>query len=338
MQAQVYCTAKEIITDQGLKGFDEYTDLMGKIEAASDILCRKKGNFIPIFDMLYFGARVGREDKPLEVKPLLNITSIKINDVSITDYILRPINRHWSYGPYTSISRASWWPHDNEVEIAGPWGLYEMLESLGFSASQSTSTETTLVTENGSLLSPGMVITIEDEQEYVSAGSGSPGSPAATTATSKVNIAAGVAADDDEIPVDNGAEFFAGEVIQIDLEDIYITKIGGDDLSVQRGWNGTLPAEHDDDAEIRVYRTFKVVRGVNGTTAAIHDAEPVSRYVVPTILNYLCRQIAWLMKSKTESGFTGITGDSEMGSGKFYSEFPPNQINQVLDLFKIWKF
>jgi hypothetical protein len=338
-QAQVYCTIKDILSDQEKLGVNsEESDLFGKIEAASDILFRKAGGFVPVVATYKFGAKSGYENRPLEIKPLLEVISIKVNGEEITDFMLRPVNRLWENGPYTSVVRDGLWGNDDEVEIEGIWGLYEHLESLGINITQSTTSEITIEVENGSLLSPGMVLKIEDEQEFVSAGAGGPDSPSAIAATSKINMAEGITNEDEVISVDNGAEFFAGEVLQIGLEDLYVLKVGGNDLSVIRGWNRTQKTEHDDDADIRVYRVFAVVRGVNGTTAAAHDNKEVSRYRVPLILNYLCREIAWLMKSKAASGFTGITGDSEMGSGRYYSEFPPNQIAEVLNLFKIPRF
>ncbi len=339
MLNQVYCTVKDILADQEKLGVDnEDSDLMGKIEAASDILYRKRDAFIPVFATYKFGARAGQENKPLEIKPLLEVVSIKVNGEEITDFMLRPVNRLWENGPYTSVIRDGLWGNDDEVEIEGIWGLYYQLEGLGVNVTQTSASVATLEVENGALLSPGMVIKIEDEQEYVSAGAGGPDSPAAIAATSKVNMTDGIALEDEVITVDDGTEFFTGEVLQIGLEDLYVLKIGGNDLSVIRGWNRTQKAEHANNADIRVYRSFAVVRGANGTTAAAHDDKEVSRYRVPKILNYLCREIAWLMKSKAASGFTGITGDSEMGSGRFYSEFPPNQIAEVLNLFKIPRF
>ncbi len=332
--AQVYCTAKEVMNDLKISGFVDQADLMDRIKAASDIIRQKGGNFIPITETRKFGVDdPRRRGDPLYIPPLLDLTTL-VNDgttIASGDYILRPLNRMWANGPYICIESGYLWGDDDDIEITGKWGKYDDSASLGATITQATATETTLVVTDGSLISPGMVLLIESEQEYAAAGAGGPGSPAASAATSKVNGA--VTEVDEDITVDNGAEFHAGEVIQIGTEDIYIQKIGGNVLAVKRGWNGTTQAAHVDDSAIAVYRTFTVVRGVNGTTAAAHSAKAASQILVPETVNYLCRQIAALMRNKAESGFTGITGNNEMGSGKYYSEFPPNQIATVLDMF-----
>jgi hypothetical protein len=116
-----------------------------------------------------------------------------------------------------------------------------------------------------------------------------------------------------------------------------ILKVNGNMLAVERGWNGTLAALHANDEGIGVYRTFTVVRGVNGTTAAAHTAKAVEQCVVPESVNYLCRQIAALMRMKALTGFTGVSGNAEGGQGRYYSEFPPNQIKTVLAPFNVWE-
>ncbi len=332
--AQIYCTAKEVMEDLRMRGFEDQADLMDRIKAASEIIRQKGGNFIPVSETRKFGVDdTRRAYDPLYIPPLLSLTTMVNAGTTITagEYILKPLNRMWENGPYIRIDSAYAWADEDGIEITGRWGKYDDSLSLGTTITQATANETTLVVTDGSLISPGMILLIESEQEYVATGAGGPGSPAASAATSKVNGA--VADGDDEITVDNGAEFHVGEVIQIGTEDMYIQKIGGNVLAVKRGWNGTTQAAHLDDAAIAVYRSFTVVRGVNGTTAAAHSAKAVSQVLVPETVNYLCRQIAALMRMKAESGFTGITGNNEMGSGKYYSEFPPNQMATVLDQF-----
>jgi len=335
MIRQIYCTAKEVMDDLSLKGFEDRVDLMDRIRAASEVIQRKAWYFIPVEDTFTFGARVRHEYDPLSIKPLLSITSIT-NDgetVAVADYTLKPLNRMWVNGPYIFIEQSAGWSNQNEVVIAGNWGLYEESVSLGVNTTQATSTETTLAVTNGSVLSPGMLLLIESEQELITAGGGGPDSPAGTAATSLVNGA--IDENDASITVDNGAEFNVGEILQIDVEDMKILKINTHVLAVERGWNGTAPADHLTDSAINVYRTFKVERAVNGTTAAIHTNKAVSQYVVPETVNYLCRQIAALMRMKAASGFTGITGNAEQGQGRYLSEFPPRTIEDILAPFRV---
>lgn len=329
--AQVYCTAQDVIQDLQLRGFEDKA-LLERIKGASEVILRKEGNFIPVSEIRKFGAKAGGRFF-LDVDPVLEIISITNEGEAVTDYYPSPVNRMWADGPYIEIELDGYWAERDGVVITGRWGKYDKVVSLGIKGTQNA-TATDLAVANGSLLSPGMVIKINDEQEFVTEGMGSNGSPAGTAATSKVSGA--IDELDASITVDNGAEFFPGEVIQIGVEDMKILKINGHVLAVERGWNGTAPADHLDDAGINVYRTFTVERGVNGTVADSHADATISQMKVPDAVNYLCRQIASLMRMKAASGFSGITGDSEMGQGKYLSEFPPKTISTVLEPYKIW--
>lgn len=329
---QIFCTANQVIEDLHLRGFED--TLMDRIKEASDTIRRKGGLFIPVTETRKFGQDPLVEDEPLYVDHLLAVTSITNDGTAVTDYTLYPLNRCWENGPYIQIAQDGYWADEDGIEIAGRWGKYEENVGIGLTGTQATAAVISLAVTNGSLISPGMILKIEDEQEYVTEGNGSKNSPAATAATSLVN--GSIYEEDSSITVDDGTEFNAGEVIQIDVEDMKILKINGNKLAVERGWNGTTPADHANDSAIGVYRTFTVVRGVNGTTAAAHAAADIYQCKVPDSVNYLCRQIAALMRMKAESGFTGITGNAEGGQGSYYSEFPPNQIAAVLAPFKIW--
>ncbi len=98
--------------------------------------------------------------------------------------------------------------------------------------------------------------------------------------------------------------------------------IVGNVLVLDRGWNRTTRKAHLDDASISVFRTFTVERGVNGTTAAIHSNKSISRCMVPWDVNWLCRQIAGLMRMKAASGFAGKIGNADTGETFYQNEFP----------------
>jgi hypothetical protein len=319
--AQIYCTVQDVINDMGLAGED--SQLYERVRMASDFIRRRIGFFIPITETRHFGVE---RDGDLLTTALLAVTSISNNGVTVSDYDLHPVNRMWGNGPYVRIEQASAWADDDDVEIAGRWGLYEETEAMAVSAVTQLLADTTLVVSNGSKVSPGMVVLVEAEQELVTGWS------TATAATSKLNGALG--ADAEEVTVDNGAEFNAGEVIQVSTEDLYIRMIRGNVLVTKRGWNGTTRASHSDDSGITVSRTATVMRGVNGTTAAAHTSKAPSRYVVPWDVNWLVRQIAGLMRMKALSGFAGKTGNAELGETFYFNEFP-SQIKQIERLYRI---
>jgi len=331
MSDRVYCTIQDVINDLGLQG-DDNGDLLERfIRPASDWIDRKIGMFIPYTEERSYN---GNSYQNLDIDPLLAVTSLTEDGDTVTagtssgNYKLYPLERHWQNGPYTRalfVDR-NWSVDEANVVITGRWGLYEETSAIGVSVTQ-TDSATNLVSTDGSAISPGMVLLIGTEQELVT-GYSDP-----TAATSLVDGA--IAATDDTITVDNGDEFAAGETIQIGVEDIYIHKINTDTLYVRRGWNGTSKAAHSNDSAINVYRTFTVKRGVNGTTAAAHDTAAVSRYVVPWDISYLCRQIAGLMKKKSDGGFAGKTGNAEMGEVFYHQEFPKEVYREVMSNYRI---
>lgn len=320
MRAQFFCSLQELVDDIRLNGIEP--GLFSYIQAASAYIARKLGDFIPVTETRTFGEN---DNSDLLVDPLLAVTSITNEAATISDYTLYPMNRHWPSGPYSRIHQDGVWS-DDDVDIAGRWGMFEDTEALGVNITQATSSETTLVSTDGSKLSPGMVVIIESEQELVS------GFGALTTATSQLNGATTASAAD--VTVDNGAEFFAGEIIRVGTEDMHIDVISGNVLTVKRGYNGTVPASHLTDTAIYVYRTFTVTRGVNGTTAAAHSNKAVSRCSIPADVNWLCRQIAGLMRAKARSEFIGRTGNSMAGVTDWFNEFP-DQVKEIKANYRI---
>lgn len=315
--AQVYCTEAELIADLGLNG--RAPRLFDRIQAASRFINRRFGHFIPVTETrnhLLNGMT-------LFTSPILSISEVKNNDAVVTDYDAYPLERYWANGPYTRLEANSFaW---EDVDITGRWGKYEETADLGIAATQLI-TAATLSVADGSLLSPGAVLLIDDEQELVIDYG------PATAATSL--LAGAVTASDEAITVDNGAEFYTGEVIQLSNEDCYIRAIRGNVLICGRGWNGTAKEAHANDLPISVYRTYVVNRAVNGTIAAAHTSAAVSRYVVPDDINWLCREIAGLMHKKAQSGFSGKVGNAELGETFYFNEFP-SQIKEVARNYRI---
>jgi len=331
-RAQTYCTVNDLIADSpqltGDKG-----NLLDYIRRASEAIERSYGAFIPVTETRKYDGKVLGKDT-LIVDPLLAITSITDDGTTLTgtDYTLQPLNRWWANGPYTRIQlkSGSW---SDEIEIIGRWGKYEESVPVGLTVTQLMG-DTTLVVANGAKISPGMVALIESEQELVTAGNGGKNSPNPTLATSLLNGAVTIAAD--EIVVDNGAEFYEGEVLRLDTEDVYILKIVGDTLIVSRGWNGTKKMAHLSNLAVYVYRTFTVERGVNGTTAADHSSKALYRYKAPEIVAHFARQIAILMIGKAGTGYTGRAGTDENGSVFYINEFP-RQAQEIRQMYGLWE-
>jgi len=260
----------------------------------------------------------------LYVDPLLSISSVSNNSVTVTDYDPFPVNRYWPNGPYTRlISESIDW---DVVDIVGSWGKYSESVSVSTETVTQLVGDTTLVVADGANITPGMVLLVGSEQELTT-GWGS-----TSAAVSQLNGAIDEAQE--EIVVDNGAEFHEGEVIQLSTEDMFVRMIRANILVVARGWNGTTKASHLDNAAIAVCRTVNVTRGVNGTTAVAHNTAALQRYLVPQDVNWLCREMAGLMHKKAQSGFAGRVGNAETGESFYYNEFP-GQIKEVARNYRI---
>lgn len=323
MNRQIYCTLEELNQDLSLNGGNK--KLMAAIEAASRWINQRAGDFIPVKATRSY--RFQGTGRSILTNPILSIQSILNNGVAVSDYTLHPLNRMWNNGPYIRIeNNESGWD-DEDIQISALWGKWNLAEPLGINVTQATETETTLILSNGALLSAGMVLLIEDEQEYVS------GYGAVSNLTSLLHGA--IDAAQEEIEIDDGSEINVGEVIQLSTERMLVRMVEGDTVVVVRGYEDTAKQAHDDDTQCKVQRTFTVERGVNGTSKGEHENKAVCRYVPPEDVNFLCRQIAGLMYQKAKTNFAGRAGSIETGETFYYSEFPGTPIKEVMRNYRI---
>lgn len=336
---RLYACVGEIIYDLELSGLTARDEarMIERIRAASDWLDKKAGWFIPQTAVRRFDGPGGTV---LFVDPLLAVTTLVDDTTTLTtaDYLLYPRNRHWENGPYTRIeidpdaTSLTAWTHEADIiAITGRWGKYEESVATGAMVANTTSisaSETALLVNDGSKLSAGMVLLIESEQALMET------TGARTAATSLLNGA--LDSTQEDVVVDNGAEFNVNEVIRVGTEDMRIEAIATHTLTVKRGWNGTTKATHLNDAAITVYRTYTIKRGVNGTTAAIHtNGKAISRYVAPWDVNWICRQVAALMHKKARTGFAGKTANAELGEIFYMDEFPKKQVEDVVKNYRL---
>lgn len=335
MPDRLYCTVAEVYADLGLNGEDEAA-VFGFVRSASDFIDREIGRFIPVTATRYFD---GDGTKRLTLNnrdPLLAATAI-INDtttLNATDYILYPRTPKWENGPRTRIlidpdsaTVLIWTKERDIVTITGRWGMYEETILVGETVTIAADDTATVEAANGANLSPGMVLLIETEQLLVTATSTSPTDSTATVATA-------IAVGDDTIAVSDGTQVSIGETLRINLEQMEVVDIATNTLYVNRGVNGTARAAHSVSDLVYAYRTYSITRGINGTTAAAHTAKAVSRYIPPHDVNYLCRQIAALMKRKADSGYAGKTGGAEIGEVFYHQEFP-SQIKKIKSNYRL---
>lgn len=335
--AQLFCTVADVAADS-LSGVDT-ARIYQAIREASDVLQKEIGWFIPVTATRKFRSAALFD---LRVPPLLSITSIS-NDsdtLSSIDYILKPDDGHWMYGPYTAILPDpdstllySWSGTLNGTVITGTWGLYNRSASISATVADTTQqsdSQTTLKVSNGAKVSPGMVLLIGSEQELVS------GWETPSASTTQLNGA--LTATDDTLTVDDSSVLNVGEIIRIEFEQMQVRDIrtSTHQISVARGWNGTTRTTHADNTAVDVYRTVTVERGVNGTTAAVHaNGVTISRYFAPDDIQYLCKQIATLIVNKAKSGYQGRTGNAETGVVFYNDAFPRYEMERIRQRYSL---
>lgn len=312
---QVFLTTKQLMDDLGLPG-DE-PGLLNRVLAACTYLVGLMGVWVPVTEERSYVA-----NGDLTLDPVLEIATIEDEDGrAVTDYELRPLNRCWPDGPYRYLMRVT-----GTITIRGRWGLWDRWTGSALTATQ-TAGQTTLTIANGAVLWPGQVIMVGDELQTVTGANGGVDSPDPSAAVSL--LAGAVDEADEQITVDDGSEFFPGEVLRLDFEDVLIRRKGGNVLLVTRGWNGTSRSVHADNSPLYVYRTVAVERAANGTRAVAHSEAAISLYAPPDDVNYLGRQIAALMRSKAQTGYSGRAGNADQGEAFWINEYPQRQIDAV---------
>lgn len=336
--AQVFCSVAELVADLQAPGADE-ASIFQRIREASSYLAREIGWFIPVSMTRTLN---GKGSQRLFVPPLLWITSIvdyNGGTLSSDDYLAWPEGGHWPNGPYSilrvgpqPVHLGAWADRDDGVQIAGGWGKYNLAKSTGAAVKDSVkqaAASTSLTVDDGSAISPGMVLAIESEQELVTGW----GSPSDSTA----NLDEAMTATDVTLKLTDATVVHIGEILRIDFEQMKVLDL---DLTtkqayVRRGWNLTAAVLHADNSDVSVYRTATVERGMNGTTASDHLAdEAISRYVVPDDILFLMKENATLMLEKAKTQYQGRTGN-EQGVVFYNDAFPKQDIDRLKRLYAI---
>lgn len=123
------------------------------------------------------------------------------------------------------------------------------------------------------------------------------------------------------VDVTDASGFAVGETILLGAERMCIVDIVGNNLIVDRAWDGTVLAEHTAPEDVYALRTFTVQRGVLGTTAAAHTtSDVVSTHQYPGLVNQLCEAEATVFLAQQTSGWarqagSGATARESAGQG-----------------------
>lgn len=320
--AQVYCTLAELDEDLNLLGSEKDERVLMKIQAASDYLQKEVGWFLPVTTTRKLN---GEGKTVINIPKMTLITTVVNNGTELTtdDYIAWPETGCWPYGPQNqllvapnAVNLSTWYDEENGVEVTGHAGMYEYAKNLGaLSTASQTDEGTTLQVDDGSILSPGMVILIGQEQEYIER--------LAAPTTAVTTLSAAMDGEDQTIALVDGSLLHVGEILRLGLEQMRLEDKNGNTGAVTRGWNRTQKTSHASGTNVDVYRTCQVLRGVNGTTAAAHASGlALYRQMVPYDINLLCRKMAGRMLKDSQSGFSGVIGDPAMGTAQYLYILP----------------
>lgn len=233
--------------------------------------------------------------------------------IASTDYFIEPIN---TGPPYERIeidrsSSSSFSGGDTpqrSIAVTGRWGYQEATKAAGALAEADDGTETALDVTDSSLIGVGDTILIGTEAMFVSAKN------LLTTGTTLNDASVTASSADRSLTVASGAAIKTGEVITLDSERCLVEDVAGNDVLVQRAFDGSTLAAHTTGITIYARRTLTIVRGVNGTTAAAHDtAAAITKYAPPADVAEYVRAYAIAHHQQGKSGWTGQIAGGEGG-------------------------
>lgn len=249
--------------------------------------------FYPETATRYLDAPTGRTPGRLDLREyeLSSVASIVCGGVTLTtdDYVLQPTDGP----PYDSVdlvaARYTSWPYSGSpiraIAITSTeWNFPLVEEQIGTLSAQlgSSAAAAAAVTWSTADIGTGYMLRIDDERVVIRAR---------TWVDSGQNLGgAGLAASmaDVAVTVTTGTAYAVDEVLQVDAEQLLVTAITGNMLTVVRAWNGSVLAAHTAGADVYALTGVELDRGQLGTTAAVHESgAAIYRLVVPALVDEL---------------------------------------------------
>lgn len=247
---------------------------------------------------------------------LLETTTVTSGGVALAaaNYLLEPIN---SGPPYDSLELdlgdgvgfTSGATFQRDIAILGLWGhqLDERAVGVTAEALDGSETDVDVVATVSSAVGIGSIIRIGSERMTVTGRR-----QLDTTQNTGGNLTA--VKSNVTVPVTDGSGYDVGEVITVDSERMLVVDIAGNNLTVQRAWDGTVLATHTTGADIYAPRTLVVRRGDLGTTAASAlTAATVYLWHPPALVDEftVAQTVVYLGQRQAGYARTVGTGESE---------------------------
>ncbi len=170
-----------------------------------------------------------------------------------------------------------------DVGISGTYGWWMQTDPAGIlAAAVSSTTATSVLVSDGSLLGVGNILIVDSERMLISDRS------TATTGQTNLSGLTTNSTADVAATVTDGTQVHVDEVIQIDSERMLVVDVTGNTVTVKRAWDGSVLATHSTNTTIYAFRTLTVLRGQLGTAAATHlVSTPASIWRTPSLLRDL---------------------------------------------------
>lgn len=168
------------------------------------------------------------------------------------------------------------------VAVTGTFGYWDKQQAAGtLAVAMSDTTSTTATVSNSATIGVGDVLIVGSERMLVQDRA------MADTSQAQQSGLTTAQASDVLLGVTTGSAYHIGENLQLDAEQVLVTSITGNSLTVKRAFNGTLLATHA-SAEIYAPRALTVTRGDLGSTAATHlQNATVNIQVIPSLVKEL---------------------------------------------------
>lgn len=191
-----------------------------------------------------------------------------------------------------------------DISIAASFGYWLKYTPGGTLAAAITdTTSTTITVTNSNVPGVGDVIAIDSERmlvtdrNMITTGQTQQGSGCSTANNA-----------DDILAVTDGTKYSLSETLLLDNERMFIVDIAGNNLIVNRAWDGTTLSTHT-GATIYAGRQLVVTRGDFGTTASTHfNSSVVNVSLAPPQVRDLSLAEATVQTLEETGGYTGSHG------------------------------
>lgn len=254
----------------------------------------------------------------LDDQDLISATTVSSGGTTISsaDYNLEPNRTGPPYNRLeidisSSATLGGGSTHQRDVTITGLWGFNDDHISVGTTIEALDASETGVdVTAAVSAdVGVGSILKIDTERLLVTER---------TMIDTGVNVGgAGLTANknSETLAVADGTQFAVGEVLLIENERLLVNDIAGNNLTVERAFEGSTIAAHAAGIDIYAPRTLTVTRGALGSTAATHSTgAAVQMWKVPSVVRqYVTAEAIHQLMQEQTGWFRTMSASSIFG-------------------------